>query len=110
MEVTRELECMKEFGAEVAQQMRDLRAKLASGVDKTVYDVFAPLPPDIRFCAGDLVADDLPLTCDCLIVAGNLKVKLKFQPIFSFDFPEALAITGFQRFLGIFALQNVVTK
>jgi hypothetical protein len=31
--------------------------------------------PDIYFCAGDLVVDDLPLSCDCLIVAGNLKVK-----------------------------------
>jgi hypothetical protein len=38
------------------------------------------------------------------------RFKLKFQPIFSSDFPEALAVTGFQRFCGVFALQNVVTK
>jgi hypothetical protein len=31
--------------------------------------------PDIRFCEGDLIVDDLPITCDCLIVAGNLKVR-----------------------------------
>jgi hypothetical protein len=37
-------------------------------------------------------------------------INLKFQPIFSSDSPEPFAVTDLQYFLGIFALQNVVTK
>jgi hypothetical protein len=91
------LETLKELEAEAqeadAQRYRDLRAKLVSGVDKTVYDALAPLPPDIRFCAGDLVADDLQITCDCLIVAGNLKVRGLMQTVMEAE-EGALIVLG----------------
>ncbi|MDR2128064.1 MAG: hypothetical protein LBP52_03220, partial [Burkholderiaceae bacterium] len=38
-------------------------------------DELEPYDYSIRFCAGDLIATDLSITCACLIVAGNLRVK-----------------------------------
>lgn len=53
--------------AGVLQDMADLAIE---GMDTPDWHT-----PNIRFCEGDLIADDLPITCDCLIVAGNLKVR-----------------------------------
>ncbi|MDR2127998.1 MAG: hypothetical protein LBP52_02885 [Burkholderiaceae bacterium] len=62
----------------LVQDNADIALEAQDGLDDIDERVLASEPDSdysIRFCAGDLVADDLPITCACLIVAGNLRVK-----------------------------------